>query len=294
EKIAETRAIRALFTPKIRSLIDPDKRKQVDDLLGDDELTVVTADQLPAPFKSGLQERDGAIDRAVLVFPKTANKKKMWEGTSMTSFTATLRALGERARGGGDTAARAAGSVPLTSDLVGYIEHDGPVATFLALAGVVGLVIAMFGRSRSTFLVITSLLTGVLFLFAATVSARIKINFANFIAFPITFGIGVDYAVNLVARWEQLRATGEPLDEKMVLEAIRATGGAVGLCSMTTIIGYSSLLLAENRALFSFGVLAVFGELCCITTAIVAMPAFVLLAQRWLTKRSASKPVRGA
>ena len=68
------------------------------------------------------------------------------------------------------------------------------------------------------------------------------INFANFIAFPITFGIGVDYAVNVIARYMQD-------GERDVTGAVRSTGGAVALCSMTTIIGYSSLLLAKNRAL---------------------------------------------
>ncbi|HEY1534466.1 MAG TPA: MMPL family transporter, partial [Polyangiaceae bacterium] len=92
------------------------------------------------------------------------------------------------------------------------------------------------------------------------------VNFCNFIAFPITFGIGVDYAVNVMARYRQ---TGE----KDVIEAIRSTGGAVALCSMTTIIGYGSLLLATNRALFLFGLVAVMGELCCLTTAVVVLPA---------------------
>ena len=60
-----------------------------------------------------------------------------------------------------------------------------------------------------------------------------------------------------------------------MVDAVRTTGGAVALCSLTTIIGYSSLLLAENRALFLFGLLAVLGEVACLTTAVIVMPAFV-------------------
>ena len=45
------------------------------------------------------------------------------------------------------------------------------------------------------------------------------------------------------------------------MAAVRGTGGAVGLCSFTTIIGYSSLLVAQNVGLFLFGVLAVLGEI---------------------------------
>ena len=69
-----------------------------------------------------------------------------------------------------------------------------------------------------------------------------------------------------------------------MVDAVRSTGGAVTLCSMTTIIGYSSLLLAENRALFLFGLLAVLGEIACLTTAVVVMPAFV----EWMKDRRPS------
>ncbi len=60
---------------------------------------------------------------------------------------------------------------------------------------------------------------------------------------------------------------------KGVIEAIRSTGGAVALCSMATIIGYGSLLLATNRALFLFRLVAVLGELACLVSAVVLLPA---------------------
>ena len=87
----------------------------------------------------------------------------------------------------------------------------------------------------------------------------IKINFVNFIAFPITFGIGVDYAVNVMARY--LRDGGARASPPRVRTG---TGGAVALCSFTTIVGYSSLLVAKNVGLFLFGVLAVIGEITCL------------------------------
>jgi predicted RND superfamily exporter protein len=61
---------------------------------------------------------------------------------------------------------------------------------------------------------------------------------------------------------------------------VRSTGGAVALCSLTTIIGYSSLLLAKNRALSLFGLLAVMGEVACLSAALVVLPAALLLVNR--------------
>jgi predicted RND superfamily exporter protein len=102
---------------------------------------------------------------------------------------------------------------------------------------------------------------------------RLKLNFCNFVAFPITFGIGVDYAVNVVSRYVQD-------GERDVSGAVRSTGAAVGVCSMTTIIGYSSLLLAKNRALYLFGLTAVLGEIACLTAAVVALPALLVVLSR--------------
>ena len=53
---------------------------------------------------------------------------------------------------------------------------------------------------------IASLLIGIVWMVGRDVPVGIKINYANFAAFPITFGIGVDYAVNIMARFRQERA----------------------------------------------------------------------------------------
>jgi hypothetical protein len=45
--------------------------------------------------------------------------------------------------------------------------------------------------------------------------------------------------------------------------ALRSVGGAVSLCSFTTIVGYGALLVADNQALQSFGRYAMAGEVAC-------------------------------
>jgi uncharacterized protein len=46
----------------------------------------------------------------------------------------------------------------------------------------------------------------------------------------------------------------------------------VALCSLTTIIGYGSLVVADNQALRGFGILASLGKVACIAAALVALP----------------------
>jgi predicted RND superfamily exporter protein len=124
----------------------------------------------------------------------------------------------------------------------------------------------LFRNLRSSALVLISLAVGVLWMGGAGALMHIKLNFLNFVALPITFGIGVDYAVNIFAR-----LASEPPDRRA--RALAETGSAVALCSSTTIIGYSSLLIASNGALVSFGKLANLGELGCLLAAILLVPA---------------------
>jgi predicted RND superfamily exporter protein len=56
-------------------------------------------------------------------------------------------------------------------------------------------------------------------------------------------------------------------------------------------VGYGSLLAARNRALQGFGVMAILGELACITAAILALPAMILWMERRRGKRSVQSPV---
>src|SRR6185436_14290545 len=94
----------------------------------------------------------------------------------------------------------------------------------------------------------------------------LKLNFMNFVALPITLGVGADYAANI---WARMRNEGVGQIKNVIAE----TGSAVALCSMTTMIGYSSLLLSRNRALRSFGLLADLGEIACLLAALVVLPA---------------------
>ena len=75
-----------------------------------------------------------------------------------------------------------AGASPLSADIISSVEHDGPVATAVALFGVLVLVLAIFRRGPETPLVVGSLVLGVLWLVATTVLLKVKVNFCNFIA----------------------------------------------------------------------------------------------------------------
>jgi predicted RND superfamily exporter protein len=162
------------------------------------------------------------------------------------------------------------GSFLIFADMFDAIGRDGPVATMVSLLAVIVLSLLLARGARGGVTVTVSLLVGVLWTVGIAAIAGMRLNFLNFIALPITFGIGVDYAANVYGRYRL--APGGADD---IVRAVSSSGAAVAACSATTVIGYSSLLFSRNGALFSFGLLAVLGELACLAAALLVMPALL-------------------
>src|SRR5262249_28083581 len=150
------------------------------------DLRAVTIDDLPAPLRRALTERDGATGTIALAFPKRTGRLDLAEVEQMKELV-----RGAIADAGGD--AQALHALFLLSDIDQSIWHDGPRATLLALALVCLLVLLVVRKAGPSALVLASLFTGLCALVGAAAAAEVRVNFLNFVVLPITSGIGVDY-----------------------------------------------------------------------------------------------------
>ena len=267
ESIKEAKRLREVLTPKLKEDLKPEDRTLVERALSDEALVPLEADDVPDVLAAGLREKDGRADRNVMVFPKLT--EGTWDASRMAAFTNDLR----KASHVDGHRAPIAGSLLLSSDIVSAMKSDGPRATGVALGAVLVIAMVAFRSVGLSLGAVASLLVGVLLMLGAMAWGGQRLNFSNFVALPITFGIAADYAINMLKRYQH--------DGKLDLEAVVAsTGGAVAMCSATTIIGFGSLLVAQNQALFSFGVFATAGELTCLATAVLALPAALTVFKR--------------
>ncbi len=279
EKLPVVREIRALATPENLAFLPPDRQMAVRQILPPDGLAPFGAADLPDEVRRQLTEADGRVGTPVLVYP--AASLDVWNGREVMKFAEELRGIDlPRAD------VPMASSMLVFADVLASISNDGPRATWLSLAGVVALVLVAFGLGKRSVRsladatwVLASLGVGVVWFGGLAGAFHLRLNMLNFIALPITFGIGVDYATNIFQRRRLDHA-------RSIADIVRTTGGAVALCSLTTIIGYGSLLVARNQALVSFGLLAVLGEVACLTAALFALPAIL----RWRELRAAGRP----
>ena len=264
EKIMVLGQISKLLKPEILAHIDGKEREMVKELLAKESMVPFTEEDLPELVKGKFRENDGSIGKIVLL------DKKFDKAKDDTKDIEKFVLFGRRAADIVTPGTPVAGQLPVSYDLFKAIETDGPKATLFAFLAVIFLVIVLFRHIPTITQILFALIVGMIWLAGLVLGFEIKINFLNFIALPITFGIGVDYGVNIFQRYREVGPQG-------IIEVVRNTGGAVMLASLTTIIGYGSLLLAGNQAFVSFGLLAVLGEITCVAAAVIALPAFL----RW-------------
>ena len=264
-KLAVLGEIRSRLHDPSVDLLTADEKKEIDAWAPPEDLRKLTLTDLPAPVVRRFEEVDGTVGRVAMIYPVRVWAN--WDGHNLIRLSDVIKNV-RLPRG---STVSAAGHSSLFAAMLRSIAADGPTATEAACIGVVIMVTLLFRSARNVGLVLLSLLVGVTWMGGAGAALGIKLNFLNFVALPVTLGIGVDYAVNLFARLDH-----ESPDR--YAHALAETGSAVALCSSTTIIGYSSLLIASNGALRSFGKLADLGEIGCLLSALLLVP--VLVARR--------------
>ena len=168
---------------------------------------------------------------------------------------------------------RGSGGPVILADMLRAVVRDVPRSIALSVALTLVTVLLAVRRTPHRLSVLFALAVGCGGVALYMLLAGAKLNFLNFAALPITFGIGVDYAVNIVQRHA---ADGE----RDVLGVLRTSGGAVVLCSLTTMLGYIALLGSHNGAIRSLGAIAAVGEVSCLLAAMLAMPSLWRLLDR--------------
>jgi predicted RND superfamily exporter protein len=262
DKVRVLKQIDQLLPRPLLNQLSAEERALAKDLLSENSFKRFGVEELPELVRGKFRERDGTLGKLVLIEPSLS--PELQKSENLIHFVRSVRDAADRVAPG----TAVAGTLPVTSDLFESIVKDGPKATFFAFVVVFLLVVLLFRDLPTIALCSFSLLMGVLWLFGYVLIFNQKINFLNFIALPITFGIGVDYGVNIYQRYRLERKNG-------ILPVLSHTGGAVMLASFTTVTGYGSLLIASNQAFVSFGKLAVLGEFTCVFASVISLPALI-------------------
>ena len=269
KKLDVLERIRDRLTPFVLSQMSAEERSRLEEMRPPEDLKVVSAKELPPLIRRRFEENNGKV--GTLLYIKYKYGVSFSDGHNLLRMAKTT----DNVRLKDGTLVQTASRSTIFAEMIRSMERDGPLATGASFVAVM-IVVTLATRSKiGTFSTLLALLMGVGCLVGIAAYTQTRLNFFNFIALPITFGIGCEYPFNIFDRTRLLKGD--------VHAAVSRGGGAVALCSYTTSIGYGSMLFSDNQALQSFGRLAMWGEIACVAMGLLFLPALLTLL---LKKRS--------
>ncbi|MCG5054978.1 MAG: MMPL family transporter [Myxococcales bacterium] len=222
-------------------------------------LAPIARHEIPATLLRNLRERQGQDDRTVLLYPSTT--VDYGDGRNMIWLERHIREVPLPA------GALVGGPFLFMASIFELVHAEAPRVVLAVFVLVLALLIPLYRRRPGRVLLAAAIVGPVALLSQAMVlAAGVRVNMLNFAAVPITIGVGADYLLNLYGAMDSLKLDARGACARM--------GGAILLCSLTTIVGYGSLLLAHSGALRTFGWAAVLGEVIAVAAVLLVLPAF--------------------
>ncbi|MCP4918907.1 MAG: MMPL family transporter [Proteobacteria bacterium] len=157
-----------------------------------------------------------------------------------------------------------------------------PLST-LSLVMVLGALMLLDRRWTTPLLVGCGLLMSVAWTFAL-VKLVLGVATLTSAAFGIMlFGLGVDYAVHVVVRFNDERASGHP-GELAMCRALEHTGRGVVVGALTSMTAFALMVVSDFKAATHLGITAAMGLGCALFIMVGVLPAAIRIADGWATR----------
>jgi len=156
----------------------------------------------------------------------------------------------------------------LGRELKRLIREGSIEAALLAMGLVLAILWIHFRRLSYVALTAVPLLLGELGAMGGMTLLGHNLNMVSMGIIPIILGIGIDDGIHIVHRFMDQ-------GEKDVPGVFRFAGRAVVITSMTTMVGFGSLVFSSYKGLWSAGLFAILGIGICLLASITLLPALL-------------------
>jgi hopanoid biosynthesis associated RND transporter like protein HpnN len=185
-------------------------------------------------------------------------KKNLWERAPDEEFVKAILPV----------APKATGTAVLNYYATELLRVSYLWAAVWAFAAIVALIFLHFQSFKYLLLTLTPLILAVLWRTGAMVWFGIEFNPANIVTLPLIIGIDVAFGVYIIDRYRE--------DGKLSIFS-GSTGKAIIMSSLTSLFGFSSLLISKFNGMFSIGQLMSLGIAIGLVTAIFILPQILVL-----------------
>lgn len=150
----------------------------------------------------------------------------------------------------------------------------------LIVGALVLMVITMgilFAYVRHRFIPVLLVAIGLITSLGLMSLAGIKLNMAVVGAFPVLIGLGIDYAIQFHARFDEEARKGSL--ENAVFVTVTRTGPAVMYAMLATSMGFAAMYVSSVPMIRSFGIVSIIGINTCFWISCLGMPTIGLLVK---------------
>jgi RND superfamily putative drug exporter len=240
------------------------------------------------PFEAGTVSPDGRIGFAEVSFDLPASNLGPEPFKALTGAIEPVRAAGVTGELGGDAAFVNADTQTSGAEAVGIL------AALVVLVVAFGTVVAALVPIGLALVAVVAGVGGIMLL----ANAMEVSTAAPTVAAMIGLGIGIDYALFIVARYRENRARGQD-NAAALTSAMGSSGSAVVLAGGTVVVAMAALALTGLGVLTSIGLATSLVVLIAVAAAITLLPALLSLlgdhidTGRLPRRRGAATRVRG-
>jgi len=230
-----------------RALFD-DLRETFEALKNQDTSGPLRAEDLPPALRHMFIGTGGKF--LLQIYPKA----DIWQRRNQEEFLSQLRAVDPNVTG-----------TPVQLyEYTEVLKKSYEQAAWYSLAAIVVLVLVHFRNLSSVLLSLLPVAIGSLWLGGLMGFFNVPLNPANIMTLPLVIGIGVTNGIHILNRFAE---------EQHPSILARSTGKAVLVSGLTAIVGFGSLILAQDRGIYSLGCVMATGVAACMVAGLLFLPA---------------------
>ena len=219
--------------------------------------TRMTVDDLPEELRRKFIGRTGEL------LMRISPSVNTWNRDGVERFVAELRTVD----------AAVTGSPVISYEASRMMERAYFEGTLYAALLVLALAAVMLRRASDTVLSVLPMVLATLWTVGFMKLAGVSFNLANVWALPLIIGAAAEYGLNVALRHrEAVEIGGSAFAHSTVM--------AVVLNGLTTITGFSSLMLARHQGVFGLGLVLTVGALAGLAASLIVLPVLLRLWSR--------------
>jgi hopanoid biosynthesis associated RND transporter like protein HpnN len=157
--------------------------------------------------------------------------------------------------------------------------RDIALASIIAIVSNVLLVVIPFGGIVEPAFALTALLIGVAWSFGFTALAIGHLNLLSAVFTSILAGIGINFPIHLMARYDEARGAGRLTRESLELGVVNTGAGVVAsACIMA--LAFLMPIFSDFRGIAELGIVSAAGLFLCLLSAMLVFPSLLVIRDR--------------